>query len=162
MRSAAEKRQAFKSAFSGPEILLAPSCIDPVTARLVLKMGFRAVHASGSVAHRVMGYADVGILTMSEMIDRLMALEDTVDLPVIADADTGYGNVVNVVRTIKEYERAGAAAIHIEDQVTPKRPTHQGVEGQVISRLEMVNKIRAAVDARQDEGFIIIARSEVK
>jgi 2-methylisocitrate lyase-like PEP mutase family enzyme len=70
--------------------------------------------------------------------------------------------VVNVIRTIKEYERAGAAAIHIEDQVTPKRPTHQGIEGEVISRTEMVNKIKAAVDARTDEGFIVIARSEVK
>ncbi len=162
MRSAAEKRQALKAALAGPEIVLAPSCVDPVTARLVQRMGLPAVHASGSVAHRVMGYADAGILTMNEMVDRLLALEDTVDLPVIADADTGFGNVVNVVRTIKEYERAGAAAIHIEDQETPKKPLHQGVEGGVISRKEMVNKIRAAVDARTDEGFVIIARSEVK
>jgi 2-methylisocitrate lyase-like PEP mutase family enzyme len=162
MRTFAEKRRALLELLKGPEMVLAPGVSDPVTAKLVEKMGLPAIHASGSVAHRSAGYADAGILTMHEMLDRIWALADSVDLPVIADADTGYGNVVNVVRTIKEYERAGAAAIHIEDQVTPKRPTHQGVEGEVISRLEMVNKIRAAVDARQDEGFLIIARSEVK
>jgi len=144
------------------EMVLAPGVSDPVSAKLVERMGLPALHASGSVAHRTAGYADAGILTTHEMLDRIWAMADSVDLPVIADADTGFGNVVNVVRTIKEYERAGAAAIHIEDQVTPKRPTHQGVEGEVISRLEMVNKIKAAVDARTDEGFIIIARSEVK
>jgi 2-methylisocitrate lyase-like PEP mutase family enzyme len=162
MRSFAEKRRALMQMMLSPEMVLAPGVSDPVSAKLVERMGLPAIHASGSVAHRTAGYADAGILTMHEMLDRIWALADSVDLPVIADADTGYGNVVNVIRTIKEYERAGAAAIHIEDQVTPKRPTHQGIEGEVISKTEMVNKIRAAVDARTDEGFIIIARSEVK
>ncbi|HZT08357.1 MAG TPA: isocitrate lyase/phosphoenolpyruvate mutase family protein [Chloroflexota bacterium] len=162
MRSAAERRQAFRTMLNGADLVVAPSCPDPLTARLVERMGFPAIHASGSVFHRTMGYADAGVLTMHEMLDRIWALADGCDLPVIADADTGFGNVVNVVRTIREYERAGACAIHIEDQVTPKRPTHQGVEGETISRKEMVNKIRAAVDARSDPNFIIIARSEVK
>jgi len=159
----ADKRRALRKALEGPDLVLAPSIADPVTARLVERAGLPAVHASGSVAHRNAGYADAGILTMTEMVERITALADSVDIPVIADADTGFGNVVNVVRTIKEYERAGAAAVHIEDQLTPKRPLHQpGVEGEVISIEEMVNKIRAAVDTRTDEGFLIIARSEVK
>jgi 2-methylisocitrate lyase-like PEP mutase family enzyme len=159
----AEKRRAFKQALAGPDLVLAPGVSDPVSARLVQRAGLLAIHASGSVAHRTAGYADAGILDLSEMVERITALADAIDIPVIADADTGFGNVVNVVRTIKEYERAGAAAVHIEDQVTPKRPVHMpGVEGETITRQELVNKIRAAVDARTDEGFLIIARSEVK
>ena len=162
MPTAADKRRALKEMLAGPELVLAPGCADPLTARLVQYVGLHAIHASGSVAHRTAGYADAGILTMTEMVERITALADAVDLPVIADADTGFGNVVNVIRTVKEYERAGAAAIHIEDQVTPKRPTHQGIEAGTISRIEMVNKIRAALDARTDENLVIIARSEVK
>jgi len=159
----AEKRRALRQALDGPDLVVAPSVGDPVSARLVQRSGLPAIHASGSVAHRMAGYADAGILSLDEMIDRIVALTDSVDIPVIADADTGFGNVVNVVRTIKEYERAGAAAVHIEDQLTPKRPLHQpGVEGECISREEMVGKVRAAVDARTDEGFLIIARCEVK
>jgi 2-methylisocitrate lyase-like PEP mutase family enzyme len=124
-------------------------------------MGFDAIHASGSVAHRVAGYADAGLLTLTEMADRIADLADAVDIPIVADADTGFGNVPNVIRTIKEYERAGAAAIHLEDQVTPRRPTHQGIYAGTISHQEMVSKIKAALDARTDESMIIIARSEV-
>jgi 2-methylisocitrate lyase-like PEP mutase family enzyme len=151
----ADKRRTLRQALDGPDLVVAPSVGDPVSARLVQRSGLPAIHASGSVAHRMAG--------LDEMIDRIVALSDSVDIPVIADADTGFGNVVNVVRTIKEYERAGAAAVHIEDQLTPKRPLHQpGVEGECISREEMVGKVRAAVDARTDEGFLIIARCEVK
>jgi len=163
MPTNAEKRRTFRQALSGSELVVAPSVGDPVTARLVARAGFPAIHASGSVAHRMAGYADAGILTLNEMVERITALSDSCDLPVIADADTGFGAAVNVVRTIKEYERAGACAVHIEDQLTPKRPLHQeGVEGGVITREEMVGKIRAAVDARTDENFLIIARCEVK
>ena len=98
---------------------------------------------------------------MTEMVDRIGAMNAVVDLPLIADADTGFGRAVNVVRTVKEYERAGASAIHIEDQLTLKRPTYQGFEGGFITRAEMVDKIRAALDARPDENLLIVARCDV-
>ena len=162
MPSLAEQRKTIATLLAAPEIVLAPGAVDPLTARLIQSAGFPAIHASGSMAHRTSGYADAGILTMNEMADKIMAMSDAVEIPIIGDGDTGFGNVVNVIRTIKNYERAGAAAIHIEDQVTPKRPTHQGIEAGVISITEMTNKIKAALDARTDENFVIIARCEVK
>ncbi|MDA0651961.1 MAG: isocitrate lyase/PEP mutase family protein [Proteobacteria bacterium] len=161
MASVKEHRRHLKSLLSGSEIVVAPGCGDVVTARLVQLAGLQAIHASGSVAHRTSGYADAGILTMTEMTDRIAALADRVDLPIIADADTGFGGAVNVVRTVREYERAGAAAIHIEDQLTPKRPTHMGFSGSFITRAEMVDKIRAALDTRDDENLLIIARCDI-
>jgi 2-methylisocitrate lyase-like PEP mutase family enzyme len=111
-------------------------------------------------AASVLGQPDVGLLTMSEMVSRAAALTTVVgDLPLIADADTGYGNPINVRRTVREYERAGVAALHIEDQVWPKKCGH--MEGkQVIPTQEMVQKIHAAVEARQDPDFVIIARTD--
>src|SRR5437660_6122696 len=111
-------------------------------------------------AASVLGQPDVGLLTMSEMVSRAAALAAVVgDVPLIADADTGYGNPINVRRTIREYERAGVASVHIEDQVWPKKCGH--MEGkQVIPQQEMVQKIRAAVDARRDPDFVIIARTD--
>lgn len=161
MPSVKEHRQQLKVLLAASEIVVAPSCGDVVTARLAALAQMPAIHASGSVAHRTSGYADAGILTMTEMIDRIAALADRVDLPIIADADTGFGGAVNVVRTVREYERAGAAAIHLEDQLTPKRPTHQGYSGSFVTRQEMVDKIRAAVDTRDDENLVIIARCDV-
>ncbi len=161
MASVKENRQHLKALLAASEIVIAPGCGDPITARLVELAQLPAIHASGSVAHRTSGYADAGILTMSEMTSRIAAMADRVDLPIIADADTGFGGVVNVVRTVKEYERAGAAAIHIEDQLTPKRPTHQGYSGSFITRGEMVDKIRAAVDTRDDDNLVIIARCDI-
>lgn len=161
MASVKEHRRHLKSLLAGSEIVVAPGCGDVVTARLVQLAGLQAIHASGSVAHRTSGYADAGILTMTEMTDRIAALADRVDLPIIADADTGFGGAVNVVRTVREYERAGAAAIHIEDQLTPKRPTHMGFSGSFITRAEMVDKIRAALDTRDDGNMLIIARCDV-
>lgn len=122
MLSFTARRQQLRQKLAGPNIVVAPGCGDPISARLVESMGFDAIHASGSVAHRVAGYADAGLLTLTEMADRIADLADAVDIPIIADADTGFGNVPNVIRTIREYERAGAAAIHIEDQVTPRIP----------------------------------------
>ncbi len=161
MPSVKEHRQRLKVLLAASEIVVAPSCGDVVTARLAALAQMPAIHASGSVAHRTSGYADAGILTMTEMIDRIAALADRVDLPIIADADTGFGGAVNVVRTVREYERAGAAAIHLEDQLTPKRPTHQGYSGSFVTRQEMVDKIRAAVDTRDDGNLVIIARCDV-
>jgi len=161
MGTVKEHRRRLKALLAASEIVVAPGCGDVVTARLVALAGLQAIHASGSVAHRTSGYADAGILTMTEMTDRIAALADRVNLPIIADADTGFGGAVNVVRTVKEYERAGASAIHIEDQLTPKRPTHMGFSGSFITRTEMVDKIRAALDTRDDENLLIIARCDV-
>ncbi len=144
-----------------PGLLVAPGAYDALSARLIAQAGFSAVYMTGfGTAASVLGQPDVGLLTMSEMVSRAAALAAIVgDRPLIADADTGYGNPINVRRTIREYERAGVAAVHIEDQVWPKKCGH--MEGkQVIPVDEMVQKIRAAVDARQDPDFVIIARTD--
>jgi len=161
MRTATEKRKLLRQLLAGPDMVLAPSCGVPLTARLVESAGFPAIHGAGSVAHQISCYADAGLLTMTEMVGRIVGMADAVDIPVIADADTGFGNVANVIRTVKEYERAGAAALHIEDSAA-KSPFGADQSTPVISRREMVNKIRAAVDARTDESMVIIARSEAR
>ena len=161
MASANDKRRQLREALYATEIIAAPGAGDPITVKLLELSGFRAVHVSGSVAHRMSGYSDAGILTMHEMLERIMAMDAVSDIPLIADADTGFGGAVNVVRTVKEYERAGASAVHIEDQLTPKRPVHMGVEGAFISTAEMIDKIRAAVDSRTDTDFLVIARCDI-
>jgi 2,3-dimethylmalate lyase len=146
---------------AGPDLVVAPGAYDALSARLIAQAGFPVVYMTGfGTAASVLGQPDVGLLTMSEMVSRAAALAAVVgDLPLIADADTGYGNPINVRRTIREYERAGVAAVHIEDQVWPKKCGH--MEGkQVIPLNEMVQKIHAAVDARQDPDFVIIARTD--
>ena len=146
---------------AGPDLVVAPGAYDALSARLIAQAGFHTVYMTGfGTAASVLGQPDVGLLTMSEMVSRAAALAAVVgDLPLIADADTGYGNPINVRRTIREYERAGVAAVHIEDQVWPKKCGH--MEGkQVIPLNEMVQKIHAAVDARQDSDFVIIARTD--
>src|SRR2546422_161988 len=144
-----------------PDLLVAPGAYDALSARLIAEAGFPAVYMTGfGTAASILGQPDVGLLTMSEMVSRAAALAAVVaDLPLIADADTGYGNPINVRRTIREYERAGVAGMHIEDQVWPKKCGH--MEGkQVIPMDEMVQKIHAAIDARQDPDFVIIARTD--
>jgi len=146
---------------AGPDLLVIPGAYDALSARLIAQAGFPAVYMTGfGTAASVLGQPDVGLLTMSEMVSRAAALAAVIgDLPLIADADTGYGNPINVRRTIREYERAGVAGLHIEDQVWPKKCGH--MEGkQVIPVDEMVQKIRSAVDARQDPDFVIIARTD--
>jgi carboxyvinyl-carboxyphosphonate phosphorylmutase len=149
----------------GPDLIVAPGAYDALSARLIAQAGFPAVYMTGfGTAASVLGQPDVGLLTMSEMVSRAAAIAAVItsvagDLPLIADADTGYGNPINVRRTIHEYERAGVAGLHIEDQVWPKKCGH--MEGkQVIPMDEMVQKVRAAVDARQDPDFVIIARTD--
>lgn len=146
---------------AGPDLIVAPGAYDALSARLIVQAGFPVVYMTGfGTAASVLGQPDVGLLTMNEMVSRAAALASVAgDTPLIADADTGYGNPINVRRTIQEYERAGVAAVHIEDQVWPKKCGH--MEGkQVIPMDEMVQKIRAAVDARHDPDFIIIARTD--
>jgi len=144
-----------------PGVVVAPGAYDGLSARLIVQAGFSVVYMTGfGTAASVLGQPDVGLLTMSEMVNRASALATVAgDVPLIADADTGYGNPINVRRTIREYEHAGVAGLHIEDQVWPKKCGH--MEGkQVIPMDEMVQKIRAAVDARQDPDFVIIARTD--
>ncbi len=146
---------------AGPDLLVAPGAYDALSARLIAQAGFSSVYMTGfGTAASVLGQPDVGLLTMSEMVSRAAALTAVLgDVPLIADADTGYGNPINVRRTIHEYERAGVAGLHIEDQVWPKKCGH--MEGkQVIPTEEMAQKIRAAVDARQDPDLVIIARTD--
>ena len=150
---------------AGPDLIVAPGAYDALSARLIAQAGFPAVYMTGfGTAASVLGQPDVGLLTMSEMVSRAAAISAVIasvagDLPLIADADTGYGNPINVRRTIREYERAGVAGVHIEDQVWPKKCGH--MEGkQVIPMDEMVQKVRAAVEARQDPDFVIIARTD--
>lgn len=146
---------------AAPDLLVAPGAYDALSARLIAQAGFPAVYMTGfGTSASVLGQADVGLLTMSEMVGRAAALASVAgNVPLIADADTGYGNPLNVQRTIREYERAGVAGLHIEDQVWPKKCGH--MEGkQVIPMDEMVQKVRAAVDARQDPDFVIIARTD--
>src|SRR5437588_6397194 len=150
---------------AGPEMLVVPGAYDSLSARLIAQSGFPSIYMTGfGTAASVLGQPDVGLLTMSEMVSRAAAISAVIasvagDLPLIADADTGYGNPINVRRTIHEYERAGVAGLHIEDQVWPKKCGH--MEGkQVIPMDEMVQKVRAAVEARQDPDFVIIARTD--
>ncbi|WP_345119804.1 isocitrate lyase/PEP mutase family protein [Dactylosporangium darangshiense] len=147
---------------SAPEILVAPGAYDGTGARLIEALDFRAVYVSGfETSASMLGLPDVGYLTMTQMVTRVATICDVVDLPVIADADTGYGNPLNVRRAVQAYEKAGAAAMHIEDQTFPKRCGHM-LGRNVIPAGEMAQKIKAAVDARQDPDFTIIARTDAR
>ena len=154
-------RQSLKRFLQRDKLLVAPGCFDGLSARLVEEAGFEAAYLSGGAVARSMGIPDIGLVTMSETIERACQVVSAINLPVIADADTGYGNAVNLVRTVREFERAGVAAIHIEDQITPKRCGH--LDGkEVISITEMANKLKAALGARTDDNFCIIARTDAR
>lgn len=144
------------------ELLIAPGAPNAITARLIQNAGFPVVYVSGAgISNTQMGLADMGLLTMSEMVSQIRYITNIVQIPVIADADTGYGNAINMQRTMREYENAGVAAIQIEDQVTPKRCGH--FEGkQIVTKDEMVGKIKAALDARVDSDLVIIARTDAR
>src|ERR1700674_4546308 len=146
---------------NGPEMLLAPFVYDGLQAKIAERTGFKAVYMTGFGTAAARGYPDLGLLTMTEMVQNVRAISHAVNLPVICDADTGYGNPVNVWRTVREYEDAGAAALHIEDQVFPKRCGFLTGK-QVIAMDEMVPKVQAACDARRDPNFVIIARTTAR
>ena len=144
------------------ETILAPGAFDPLAARLVEEAGFPAVYMTGfGTSAALLGRPDVGLLTMTEMADNAGRIAACVDIPVIADADTGYGNPLNVIRTVGAYEAAGVAALHIEDQVAPKKCGHMDGK-QVIPAAEMAGKIRAATEARTRPEFVIIARTDAR
>ena len=140
-------------------MLTAPGAYDGLTAMLVAQAGFPLVYMTGagtSVAH---GYPDFGLLTETEMVANAARMVRAIDVPLVADADTGYGNELNVIRTVQDYERAGVAGIHIEDQVSPKRCGHLD-DKELVPREDWIAKIRAAVYARRDRDFMVIARTD--
>lgn len=156
MRATAKLRQMLQE----PGIIAAPGAYDCLTAKIIQQAGFPAVYMTGagtSVAR--LGYPDLALATASEMVANAAEMAAAVDVPVIADADTGYGGVLNVQRTIRQYERAGVAAVHIEDQEFPKRCGHLDNK-RVVPTADMVQKIRAAGEARTDEDFVIIVRTD--
>jgi len=144
------------------DILMCPGTYDPLMAKLIKRLGFEAMYMTGAgVSHSTLAMPDLGLTTMTEMVHRATQLADASELPIICDADTGYGNALNVMRTVREYERAGVAGIHIEDQEMPKRCGHF-MGKSLIETDEMVGKLKAALDARQDEDFMIIARTDAR
>jgi 2-methylisocitrate lyase-like PEP mutase family enzyme len=155
-----KKTARLRELIDDPEILSAPGAYDAFSAKIVERVGFHAVYMSGfGTAASVFGLPDIGLLTMTEMVANAKRMADAVSVPLIADGDTGYGNHLNVMRTVEEYERAGVAALQIEDQVSPKRCGH--MEGhKLIPAEEMVAKIRAAVRARKDPDLVLIARTD--
>jgi len=154
-------RQALRRLIAQGGYTMVPGAYDTLTARLVEAAGFAAVYLTGGGYSRASGYPDLGLLTLTENTQFIGRTVEAVTIPVIADADTGYGNAINVIRTVREYEKTGVAGFHLEDQVSPKKCGHyEGKE--VISRAEMVGKIKAAVDTRQDAEMVIIARSDAR
>lgn len=158
MRNTTKLKQLFQTG----KLIVAPGAHDALTAKIIGKTGFDAVYMTGyGQAASHLGNPDVGLLTMTEMVARAAAIVEAAGVPVIADADTGFGNAINVQRTVREYEKAGVAVIQIEDQVMPKKCGHM-IGRQVISKEEMVGKIKAAVDARVDPDFLIMARTDAR
>jgi 2-methylisocitrate lyase-like PEP mutase family enzyme len=144
-----------------PGCVMAPGAADAMVARLIARAGFDAIHMTGfGTAIGRLGMPDIGLLTEQEMVDNAARIYDASGLCIVADADTGYGNAMNVRRTVRDYQRAGAAALHLEDQVAPKRCGHLAGK-RVIPAQEMVGKIKAACDARHDQDLVIIARTDV-
>ena len=154
-------RQQLRGLIDHGGYTMVPGAYDSLTARLVEAAGFAAVYLTGGGYSRASGYPDLGLLSLTENTMFIGRTVEAVGIPVIADADTGYGNAINVIRTVREYEKTGVAGFHIEDQVSPKKCGHY--EGKdVISRIEMVGKIKAAVDVRRDADMVIIARSDAR
>ena len=154
-------RQQLRRLITKSGYTMVPGAYDTLTARLVEAAGFEAVYLTGGGYSRASGYPDLGLLTIVENVRFIGLTVEAVGIPVIADADTGYGNAVNVIRTVREYEKSGVAGFHIEDQVAPKKCGHyEGKE--VIPTAEMVGKIKAAVDTRRDLDMVIIARSDAR
>jgi 2-methylisocitrate lyase-like PEP mutase family enzyme len=159
MEAGMSKASKLRAMIKRGGMTIAPGAYDCITAKLIADAGFEAVYMTGAGTAAAHGYPDYGLLTMSEMVTNAGKIAATVDCPVIADADTGYGNELNVVRTVREYARHGVAAIHIEDQVFPKKCGHLDNK-EVIPAGDYIAKIRAAADARGNSDFIIIARTD--
>jgi carboxyvinyl-carboxyphosphonate phosphorylmutase len=158
MRTTTRLRQMLEE----PGIIVAPGAYDGFSARLIEAAGFKAVYMTGAgTAASHLGQPDLGLTTLTEMATHASHLASCISLPLIADADTGYGNALNVVRTVREYEKAGVAGLHLEDQVAPKKCGHIAGK-QVVEAKEFADKIRAAVEYRTDPDFVIIARTDAR
>ena len=157
-----EKNTRLRARLREKKILMAPGAHDGLCAKIFQQAGFEAIYMSGFAnSASLLGRPDVGLLDYTEMLERATALADCVDIPLLADGDTGYGNAINVGRTVKGYEKAGVSAIQLEDQVAPKKCGHM-TGREVISSDEMVGKIKAACDARTDDDFMIMARTDAR
>jgi 2-methylisocitrate lyase-like PEP mutase family enzyme len=156
------RHRRLRELLAGESLFLAPGAFDCLGARLVEASGFRALYVTGAgVSISTMGAPDLGAVSFAEMLDRVRRICDVVSIPVIADGDTGYGGPINVIRTVREYERAGVSAIQIEDQEWPKKCGHE--PGRVIAPVEtMVMRIRAAIETRRDPDFVVIARTDAR
>jgi 2-methylisocitrate lyase-like PEP mutase family enzyme len=153
--------QRFRELLRRDGMIVAPGAYDCITARLIARAGFDCVYMTGAGTAATLGYPDFGLVTMSEMVDNAGRIAGAVELPVIADADTGYGNELNVTRTVREYEARGVAGIHIEDQGFPKKCGHLD-DKEIVPREEWLAKIRAAAAARRSADFTIIARTDAR
>lgn len=159
--SSATSARRLRERLRAPGLLVAPGVFDGLSARIAELAGFEALYASGGAIARSAGVPDLGLLSLTEVLGRLREIVDATGLPVIADADTGYGSALNVFRTVREFERMGVAALHLEDQVSPKRCGHYAGK-QVIPADEMVGKLWAAHEARCDPDLVLIARTDAR
>jgi len=148
-----------RALLNGEDIVVAPGAYDGITAKLIAQAGFSCAYMTGAGTAASLGYPDFGLVTMTEMADNAARIVRASGLPVIADADTGYGNELNAYRTVQEYERRGVAGLHIEDQVFPKKCGHLD-DKEVIPRADYIAKIRAAAAAKTDRNFLLIARTD--
>jgi 2-methylisocitrate lyase-like PEP mutase family enzyme len=155
MRASTQLRELLRAG----DVVVAPGVWDGLSARLVARAGFPAAYATGGGIARSMGYPDLGLLSLSEIASRLANIVEHAGVPVIADADTGYGNALNAQRAVREFERAGVAALHLEDQTFPKRCGHYD-DKSVVPAAEMAQKLRAARDAMTDSDILLIARTD--
>ena len=155
MRASTQLRELLRAG----DVVVAPGVWDGLSARLVARAGFPAAYATGGGIARSMGYPDLGLLSLSEVASRLANIVEHAGVPVIADADTGYGNALNAQRAVREFERAGVAALHLEDQTFPKRCGHYD-DKSVVPAAEMAQKLRAARDAMTDSDIVLIARTD--
>ncbi|MGV3760352.1 MAG: isocitrate lyase/PEP mutase family protein [Actinomycetota bacterium] len=159
MTAAPTAARRFRDLLAGPDLIEAPGAYDAITARLVEEAGFPLVYMTGAGTALARGYPDYGLLTLNELADNAGVLARAVSVPVLADADTGFGNELNVSRTVEEYEARGVAGLHLEDQVTPKRCGH--LDGkEVVDRDHFTSRIAAAVAARSSDDFVIVARTD--
>jgi methylisocitrate lyase len=159
--SVADKRKSVRDLLAGPSIIQMPGAFNPLSAKIIERQGFSAVYISGAVISAELGLPDIGLTTLTEVSARAQQISRVTDLPTLVDADTGFGEAINVARTVQVMEDAGVSGMHIEDQVNPKRCGH--LDGKAIVDLPTaLQRIRAAVDSRRDPNFLIVARTDAR